>query len=441
MAEAARQGSDQRLTKNKAEEDSGQQAREREQPASLDMSEVASSTSPVVRTRSWWSLQMPRGWTLLYDILLLLALNIFLLYGISSQFPQLNSDAAKYQCYAVAFWQGTEALKSLPTTQCAFITAGAQNRVTGTQRNNAGQPAQISLPPSLEQWAQEQPTQQAFHALPHEYPLLAIIPFSLGLLAPTGLYQWAFALWMALVTVVIYSALLRTRSRQTALMFVLLLALGGWATALGRFDLVPAALTLLALIAADNQRWRWAFMLLALATLLKFYPVLLACPFLIAQQSQDTRRWHDWRRFIPLAIFTLTGIIVMGISALLGIEGTLAPISYFLYRPVQVESFAASLLQVSSVLSGTPLHFEFSYGSRNLVSALSPLITQGAELLLLLGICFTSWLQWQRKIQLAAAVLLILLLIILTGKVFSAQYLIWVLPIIAYVGSASGDGS
>ena len=42
------------------------------------------------------------------------------------------------------------------------------------------------------------------HALPHEYPLLAIIPFTLTLLVP---YQWfllEFAVWMTLVAGIIY---------------------------------------------------------------------------------------------------------------------------------------------------------------------------------------------------------------------------------------------
>jgi hypothetical protein len=45
-------------------------------------------------------------------------------------------------------------------------------------------------------------------------------------------------------------------------------------------------------------------------------------------------------------------------------------------------------------------------------------------------------LQWRGKIQLATAALLTLLIVMVTGKVFSPQYLIWVAPLVAYVGRA-----
>src|SRR5438876_686109 len=44
-----------------------------------------------------------------------------LYYGASWQIFSVRDDAAKYQCYAVAFWQGVPALRSYPPHQCDNI--------------------------------------------------------------------------------------------------------------------------------------------------------------------------------------------------------------------------------------------------------------------------------------------------------------------------------
>ena len=43
-----------------------------------------------------------------------------------------------------------------------------------------------------------------------------------------------------------------------------------------------------------------------------------------------------------------------------------------------------------------------------------------------------AWLQWRGKLTLPQAFLAILLVIIVTGKVFSPQYFIWLAPLVAY---------
>jgi hypothetical protein len=58
-------------------------------------------------------------------------------------------------------------------------------------------------------------------------------------------------------------------------------------------------------------------------------------------------------------------------------------------------------------------------------------------LLLGAGLLYTFWLQWRGKIDLPMASLLTLLILIITGKVFSPQYLIWVAPLVAYVGKCN----
>jgi hypothetical protein len=45
--------------------------------------------------------------------------------------------------------------------------------------------------------------------------------------------------------------------------------------------------------------------------------------------------------------------------------------------------------------------------------------------------------QWRGKIDIYMACLLTLLILLVTGKIFSPQYLIWVAPLVAYVGQSN----
>ncbi|GCE13013.1 glycosyltransferase family 87 protein [Tengunoibacter tsumagoiensis] len=362
------------------------------------------------------------------DSLLVIILLALLFTGISNQLAKVNSDAAKYQCYAFAFWHGTQALHTLPEAQCAFLKQAEPAAILLENMR------QHQLPDFLIQFVAQQDQRQPFHALPHEYPLLALATFLPGLLAPPSSFQLAFAGWMACIVVALFVIMRIAGSRSTALAFAFYLGLGSWATALGRFDLLPTTFTLLAVIWAEKKRWHWSFICLAIATLLKFYPALFLLPFLIVQQQNREMMWLDWRRWSPVGLFILICSFVLLLSAAMSLEGTIAPLSYFANRPLQVESFSASLVRILGEAGGTTLQYGYSYGSRNVFSPLSPLIAGGATLLLCAGIVYTCWHLWHQRISLAMAVLLLLLLLLLTGKVFSAQYILWSTPLVAYVG-------
>src|SRR5579859_8202149 len=154
---------------------------------------------------------------------------ILMFMGASWQFTWLHTDAARYQCYSLTFWLGGGASRLLPSVQCAFLPHSS-----------------LIAPP--------------FHALPLEYPPLTLLIFTPALLAPLVYYQMAFAILMALMAVFIYWLLLRYAPRGAALAFAGYMLIGAWTTAEARFDLVPAALTLICVIAANTgpspiSRW------------------------------------------------------------------------------------------------------------------------------------------------------------------------------------------
>lgn len=358
-----------------------------------------------------------------------------LMYGGASwQMFHTNTDAARYQCYAVTFWQGLPALNTLPQGQCNFITQPSKDLVVVSQGTLLSNMRQLGLPTGLIQFVSGQSPAQPFHALPNEYPALAMMPFLLGLVVPVHWYQIAFAVWMALMAAAIYLILLRRCSRWAAVSYAFYLVVGGWATVLGRFDIIPAALTLLAVICAERKQWGWAFAHLALATLFKIYPVVLLAPFWLALQMERKGNWYAWQRWRPVGVFLLVCVVVTFISFLFSAVGTIAPLSYFSYRPVQAESLAASILWLLGLLHINPLDFEYTFGSLSVYSPFSASVSLLMMVLWIVGLLYVYWLQWRSKINLATATLLTLLVTMVTGKVFSPQYLIWVIPLVAYIG-------
>jgi len=69
-------------------------------------------------------------WKYLLDACIIVAMGTVLFWGISTQFPNRYNDATRYQCYAIAFWQGKAGLHTLgldanPKSQCAFLNASS----------------------------------------------------------------------------------------------------------------------------------------------------------------------------------------------------------------------------------------------------------------------------------------------------------------------------
>ena len=370
-----------------------------------------------------------RIWHILLNLGIVLLMCGLLFYAVSSQLFKPRTDAGKYQCYALVFWQGRNAVNVLPQEQCLFLTYYSPNSIIEGMKSS-------KVPDRIILLAKSQNTTEAFRNLPFEYPLLSIVPFSLGLIAPTALYQVAFAIWMLLIGAIIYFILFKTRSTGAAIAFAFYLVIGNWGSAAARFDLVPAALILGSVILAARRKWSWAFALLALATMFKFFPVMLVFPFLIAQQKQNSEKWYSWQRWRALVLYC--GICVMAtlLSFSLNIANTINPFLYFFNRPIQVESTAATALWIGNFF-GYAFKIVQSFGSVNIVSALNGNISLSSSVCLAAGLLYAFWLQWRGKLDIFTASLLTVLIIIVTGKVFSPQYLIWIAPLVAFVGQAN----
>src|SRR6266480_7556051 len=372
---------------------------------------------------TFWNALLARHGIIAY--LPIIAINMLMFYFTSWQFLWLNTDPARYQCYALTYWMGSTGAQFLPAAQCSFLHISTE-------------------------------VQPPLHMLPLEYPPLALVIFSLPIFAPLLYYQLVFALLMALVSIFIYWLLLRFGPRGSALALVFYIFIGVLALVQERFDLVPAALTLLCLIAAERKYWTFAYIVLAFGFLIKIYPILFLPALFIAEQQdrdsiyipvkllalkdvskglwqtlQSIRHWH-WKN--TLLFFSIV-LGITGFFAIFNFKGAiLSQVSYFANRPLQVESTGSTLLWLGT-LFGFPVNIVFSFGSVNMASALGGVVSNLSEILFIAGYIYSIYLQWREKLDIVQTCIALLLVFIATGKVFSPQYLMWVIPLLAYSGA------
>lgn len=289
-----------------------------------------------------------------------------------------------------------------------------------------------------------------------EYPPLSLVTFILPRLlsADLSLYSQLFTMEMLLLDV-IGLVLIAALARRWALSPWW--ALGIYTVALAllaplvtkRYDLLPALLTLFALYAFLRGWHKASWAALALGTMAKLYPILLA-PFFIALYLH--RREHQ-RLLQGGLVFALTLLLFAIPWLVLSPSSFLSSLfTFHAARPLQIESTYASFLLLGQALGLTSLTTEFSYGAWNVSSSAADLLAGISPVLTLLSLALIYWAYARglsRKtaasqvsnpgaapVDPAALVnysVLVLLVFIVTSKVLSAQFLIWLCPLIPFV--------
>ncbi|HXA43400.1 MAG TPA: hypothetical protein VNV65_10875 [Candidatus Solibacter sp.] len=281
--------------------------------------------------------------------------------------------------------------------------------------------------------------------LPPDYPPATVGLFALGYLPPLPDFALVFAVWMLVVATAGRALLDRFVSSQAARTYSLLLVLGCAATVLSRFDIVPAVLTLVALLAMERRRWTVAVLVLAVATDLKLYPGVLL-PVVLAVRAVDTagapHEAAQKRRDIAWMLTAFLSVVALGLvvpTAIGSLTGHSQPfLSAAEGRPIEIESVPGSLLWLAHFL-GAPAAVVESYGSRNFTGVLETPLRVVAGVATAVGLLFVYWATWRRRLTGRQAFLLTIGVLLLTNKVFSPQYLIWLIPFVAIAAEASLD--
>lgn len=272
-----------------------------------------------------------------------------------------------------------------------------------------------------------------------EYPPLAALFYATPRLFADTIesYRLVHAIQMGLIDLVIAIVTLRWLQQRgrpllaSLLAQVVFLIAAGVMIVLERFDLGVALLTLLALTVwpVAGGVWSWAFIALGMG--IKLYPGVLA-PLLVV----DHLRRRDWLGLLTGVTLAAVLLIVPFVPWILTAPESLGKLfEYHLARGIQIESFMASLLLIGRML-GEPVRSLFAYGSQEVASPNSPLVANLALPLLIVSVLGVTWryargpANDERRLRYASAAILGFALF---NKVLSAQYMIWLYPLLPLI--------
>ncbi|MEJ6013977.1 hypothetical protein WG936_09020 [Corynebacterium sp. H127] len=200
---------------------------------------------------------------------------------------------------------------------------------------------------------------------------------------------------------------------------------------LTRLDLIPGLLVgVFAYLLARHQKLAAAF--LGAATMMKLWPGVLAA--VLVGHFKSLQSW------LRIAAFGGTMVVMALITTLtLGFDRLLSPLSYQGERGLQIESVAATPFMVLASTGGGG--YRISYAPSKSFEVVGPGVataTQVASLALYAVVLFAAFillrrltsLTWRASESVALAVVLTVAMLV-TNKVFSPQYIVWLAPIFA----------
>ena len=261
------------------------------------------------------------------------------------------------------------------------------------------------------------------HRFPLEYPAPALAVFLLPFLLPFS-YPWAFAVFAGIVLLFLVTGYEGSGTAgmdaDGARRLIAYLAVGATFLLTGRYDIFAVAAAFFSVRAATQGRWSAAWTWSCLGFLLKLFPAVFWPTLVIAEWRYRGR--PPWRRLVWMAV---SALILVGLPALLNHHAPLNALHYYLHRPAEIGSVAAGV----SLLADWHSPLVLSFHSINVVNAATGPIAVVIEILAALG-CLWVWrAQLRDRLPLEAVFLATLSLVVLGGKVLSAQYLVWLMPL------------
>jgi hypothetical protein len=279
-----------------------------------------------------------------------------------------------------------------------------------------------------------------------EYPPLALVFFTLPRVLGAS-FRWYYVWYQVEIVVadlVILSLLYAARDRDGAPWRILLpytvLVLAVGPIALQQYDLFPAAITLAAVVAFAARRDTAAWILLALGTMTKVYPALIAPVFLIL----DDRATLVPRARRAAALFAGTCLAVLLPLILIAPASLKGMLAFHAERGIQVESVYSSIAFAARSVGLGMVNVTQSHRSAGLSGPLADLLARVSTFVLvaaLIAACVFIERQSRRLRALdgrdvrivATSSALVILAGLVTSKVLSPQYLVWVLPLLPLV--------
>jgi hypothetical protein len=203
-----------------------------------------------------------------------------------------------------------------------------------------------------------------------------------------------------------------------------------------RFDLVPTVIAIAALVVV-HRRPGWFGILVGIGAAIKVWPVVL----LFAE-------W-DRRRLTRAALAALAGAALVFAVSALAFGDPFGFLNGQSDRGLQREAVATAPWLVSQIVGGTAPQLEVHFGSWEIVNSGTGAVTAALKWLSLAALAAAAAWWWYRgrairdgRADLAEAtvsrdfVFTVVLLLVVTSRVLSPQYMVWLLGLAAVVLSA-----
>jgi hypothetical protein len=275
------------------------------------------------------------------------------------------------------------------------------------------------------------------------YPPLALGPLALPLVAGGGpgyvlamaaeMAAAATAGWLLLAT---HAERLGGATRSAAAYAVLMLPMAvvvAW-----RYDVVPAVVSLAAVVALTSGAWLVAGVALGIAAGLKVYALVLA-PLLGVWAWRAGGRRAGVRFAAGLAV---VGAAALGLYLLFPGASPTELLAFTASRPVHVESLPGSLIAALASMGVGQAQLGYDAGAFNVSSPAAEaalVLLKVVQPPVLIGVVVLAGVVILRRPAsrpriLLVACLAVLLSLVVTNRVISPQYLIWLFPFAALVG-------
>ncbi len=292
-----------------------------------------------------------------------------------------------------------------------------------------------------------------YHDFASEYPPLALLSFLLpGLIADTAVtYSWAFAAelmlfdLLALFMIADLASFLKIPVRKTLTIYTLLILATG-PILVARYDILPAMLVMATLWAFIKGKNKLAWASTALGFAAKLYPVIII-PFFAIYQLKN----RQYGRLLKgVAVFLIVLVVLHIPWVIIDAPGFWHSLTYHLERGLHSESTYGTALLTGQVLGMTNVEGALTFGSWNLSSPLADSLAKisfyiSAVVLLVVYGVFAWRLRKDSEgnsvvkvsetstAKLLEYSALAVIVFMLTNKVFSAQYLAWLCPLLPLI--------
>ena len=288
-----------------------------------------------------------------------------------------------------------------------------------------------------------------------EIPIMEYPPFALVFMAIPRIFGWTpeayevfyvIEVFVFIVIGLIYTDKLavhygKNRKNSMLAYSVLMVLLLEFVT--DRYDIFPAVLTLMSFYYFAKNRYAWAFALIAIGMMTKLYPAMLFPIYFLLFAVKG-----EWKEaFKGTGVFVLVTLAIVIPVMIIEPDMIWNFLNYHSDRPLQVESVAASLIYPLSMIGLTSVTITSakdpgSFGSDNLIGPLPDAVAGILSPLMVacvLAVCFYFAFVYRKADEdgrlkvLGLAIAGVMMVFMIFGKVFSAQYLIWVVPPIVFL--------